>query len=103
MKSGEEVLQDMVARLAADAGLRESVGASYAIHLNDTKQSWTLRVRPKTELIEGTHPADCSVALQESELVKIAEGMANPQALYATGKLAVEGDIDSALKLVHLW
>jgi putative sterol carrier protein len=51
---------------------------------------------------EGDGAADCTIRMSDQDYVDMMQGRANPQALFFTGKLQVEGSMGLALKLQGL-
>jgi hypothetical protein len=64
---------------------------------------WTLRLTPEGPLVEaGVAPADVTVTCARETWDQLCDGRMSPQTAWATGNLAVTGDMRQAQRLRSL-
>lgn len=87
----------------ADPAKLAGMGNTYVFDVEGVGQ-WTVAVADgAVSVTEGAGAGDCTFALSEETLLKIAQGQANPTTAYMTGKLKISGDMGAALKLQKLF
>ncbi|KAL2919179.1 hypothetical protein HK105_201454 [Polyrhizophydium stewartii] len=63
-------------------------------------QTWTLDLKDKAELIVGTGPKpDITIAVGDKEFIDLAQGKANGQRMFMSGKIKIKGALMLATKL----
>jgi putative sterol carrier protein len=64
--------------------------------------TWVINLKDTVEITEADLPAQCTIGLTASDFVDMFEGKVNGQQLFFSGKLAIDGDMQLALKLQKL-
>jgi putative sterol carrier protein len=77
--------------------------AVYLFDISDAGQ-WRVAISGGSVSVdEGAGPADVTIATSEDTLLRIASGRQNPMTAYITGKVKLQGDVSTALKLQQLF
>ena len=87
-----------------DPDKAKGMTASYRFDI-DGAGTWTVNVDDgKVSVAEGASgDADCAIAVNEENFLRMIRGEQNPTAAYMSGKLKVKGDMGQAMKLQKLF
>ena len=102
------ILRKAVKRASrASDKLRSHITGKLLFHIEDQNQNYLFdwsSTELKVEEIKGKHskPVDCTVHLNEPDLVRIFEGKLNPQVSMLSGKVKVEGKSSFAVYFFNL-
>ena len=100
MTTAQEKMELAQARVSAHTDRLKSIGAVYKFVLEgDGGGTWVANFRDTVSIVAGDGEADCTITMAASDYVAMVEGRANPQQLFFTGKLTVDGDMMLATKL----
>jgi putative sterol carrier protein len=100
MTTAQEKMELAQARISAHTDRLKSIGAIYKFVLEgDGGGTWVANFRDPVSIVLGDGDADCTITMAASDYVAMVEGRANPQQLFFTGKLTVDGDMMLATKL----
>jgi len=105
----EKVFADMKARLDAKPEVGAKIGAVYQWNITSEKKpvaSWTVDLKVKPGEIYLGEPrgnkADCTLTLEDADMVGLVTGKLNPQKAYMQGKLKIKGNVMLTQKLQSL-
>ncbi|XP_004364627.1 sterol carrier protein 2 [Capsaspora owczarzaki ATCC 30864] len=96
------VFKEIAARLATDgAALVKQVGGIYRFTLSAPDSTWTLDLKSGNGAVSKSSlgNADCTIAMTDSDFVKLMLGQVDSQKLFMNGKLKVKGNMGLAMKL----
>jgi putative sterol carrier protein len=97
-------LQDFFAALPSKVDPAKTAGMNNSYVFDIDGAAWTVTVADgAVSVVDGAHPADCTISASEETLLKIASGEASATTAYMTGKLKIKGDMGAALKLQKLF
>jgi len=104
--SPEKIFQQTAQLCEANPSLFQAFEGSYSFHLqqaqNQAPQVWFVRCGETPVVLPGAgRTADCTITLDQSIFLEIVAGTLLPALAFREGRLAIEGDTSSALKL-HL-
>ena len=86
-----------------DASRTAGMRNSYRFDIEGAGQ-WLVKVEDGSiDVSEGTGDADCTIAANEENFMKIVNGEQNATSAYMTGKLKIKGDMGAAMKLQKLF
>ncbi len=87
-------------RLQENPEAAASIDATYKFHLTgEGGGTWLAILKDPPRLTETDGPADCTLTLAATDYSDLLEGRAEPQQLFFSGKLQIEGDMTLAMKL----
>ena len=101
-QSLKEVLALWQARLEVDRGLREYIERPFKLIVEQPNSEWLIDLGPPVSISPASRSADCTITVQEKDLLQVVNGEVNPQALFVQGKIRVAGSVDHALRLHRL-
>jgi putative sterol carrier protein len=100
MTTAQEKMQQAQAKISAHADRLRSIGAVYKFVLEgEGGGTWIAKFHDDPAIEEGDGDAECTIIMAADDYVDMLEDRANPQQLFFTGKLKVEGDMGLAMKL----
>jgi putative sterol carrier protein len=100
MTTAQEKMELAKDRLSTNADRLKTIGAVYKFVLEgEGGGTWIANFRDTPSIETGDGEAECTIIMNAQDYVDMVEGRANPQQLFFTGKLKVEGDMGLAMKL----
>jgi len=100
MSNARDLLLKASKKLSEQPEAARAVGATYRLEISGAQGgTWLLRLTDTPSLTEEDAPAPCTLRLSAEDLVLLLQGQAEPQALFFSGRLVVDGDITLALRL----
>ena len=103
MATASEKLKQMGDRIAQRRDQASAIGAIFKFVLDgDGGGNFIVNLKDNPGVTEGDGAAECTIRMGAQDFVDLAEGRANGQQLFFTGKLKVEGDMSLALRLQPL-
>ena len=103
MATAKEIMDGANTKLTADPAQAEGSGAVYKYVLEgDGGGTFVMNCKDAPGVTEGEGDAQCTLRMNAADFVDMAEGRANGQQLFFTGKLKIEGDMGLAMKLQQL-
>lgn len=106
-QSSRELLEEQLLNRAsrADSKLRAQLTGKLSIRITDKQESylfdWTANPAKIEKGVDGSG-ADCSIAISDDNLLRIASGDLNPQIAMLSGKIAVAGRSGLAVYFFNL-
>lgn len=103
--AAKETLSELVTRLNGRPELMTGLEVRYRLHLSgEDGGDFDLAIASgQATLTEaGEHPASAEVSLSSADFVSLAGGQTSGMALFMGGRIRVEGDLGTALKLESL-
>lgn len=91
------------ARFNASAAANEKVAYHFKI---EGAGDWCVKVEDGTLQIatgDCAFPSDLTITMSDTDFLLLANGVEGIQLLYMTGRIRIEGNLPSALKLVKLF
>ena len=101
----DDEITSAAARIRSTEGSRVAVVLPYGSRVATSRINSRLLARDaltngkRLSIVAGDGEADCTITMAASDYVAMVEGRANPQQLFFTGKLTVDGDMMLATKL----
>ena len=100
MTTAQEKMEVAATRLVNHSDRLKGIGAIYKFVLEgDGGGTWVANFKGTPSIEPGDGEAECTIIMAAQDYVDMLEGRANPQQLFFTGKLKVEGDMGLAMKL----
>jgi putative sterol carrier protein len=100
MTTAQEKMELAQGRIAEHAERLKAIDAVYKFVLEgEGGGTWIANFKENPAIEAGDGDADCTITMAASDYVAMVDGTANPQQLFFTGKLKVDGDIGLATKL----
>jgi len=98
-------INEIINKLLEKFRSEEAEGVNLLYCLRSGEQQYFLQIKDsKFELLEQTaREPDVTLKADQEIWQELIEGETNPQMAFMTGRLGVEGDISSALKLANLF
>ncbi|HAJ36373.1 MAG TPA: LLM class F420-dependent oxidoreductase [Chloroflexi bacterium] len=95
----------MAKRIAENPDLASKIGASFQFNLTgDQGGDWLVNLKGAADVRSGVLPdADCTIAMSDLDFVALATGKLNPMTAFSTGKLRLQGNPMTAMKLQSLF
>jgi F420-dependent oxidoreductase-like protein len=99
------IFERMATRIAENPGLAAKIGASFQFNLTGEQSgSWVIDLKNAAEVRRGELTgADCTITMSDVDFVALATGQLNPMAAFSTGKLKLQGNPMTAMKLQGLF
>lgn len=99
------IFERMAKRIAENPDLAGKIGASFQFNLTgEQSSSWVIDLKNGAEVRRGELPgADCTVTMSDADFVALATGKLNPMAAFSSGKLKLQGNPMTAMKLQSLF
>lgn len=99
------IFERMAKRIAENPDLAGKIGASFQFNLTgEQSSSWVIDLKNGAEVRRGELPgADCTVTMSNADFVALATGKLNPMAAFSSGKLKLQGNPMTAMKLQSLF
>jgi F420-dependent oxidoreductase-like protein len=95
----------MAQRVAATPDLAGKIGASFQFNLTGEQGgSWVVNLNNAAEVRSGSiDNADCTITMRDADFIALATGQLNPMAAFSSGKLKLQGNPMTAMKLQGLF
>jgi F420-dependent oxidoreductase-like protein len=95
----------MAQRVAETPDLAGKIGASFQFNLTGEQGgSWVANLKDAADVRAGTiDGADCTITMRDADFVALATGELNPMAAFSSGKLKLQGNPMTAMKLQGLF
>jgi len=95
----------MAKRIAENPALVNKVGASFQFNLTGEQSgNWVIDLKNAAEVRRGELAgADCTITMSDADFVAMATGQLNPMAAFSTGKIKLQGNPMTAMKLQSLF
>lgn len=103
--AAKESLTELTARLNGRSELLTDLDVLYRLHLSgEGGGNFDLSIRGgQAALTEaGSEPATAEVSLSATDFLSLSQGQTSGMALFMAGRIKVEGDLGTALKLESL-
>lgn len=99
------IFAQMAKRVAETPELKHKVGASFQFNLSGAQGgNWVVDMKQAAEVRSGNlDNADCTIAMSDVDFVALATGKLNPMAAFSSGKLKLQGNPMTAMKLQSLF
>ena len=99
-----KLFEALAARLAEHPGLAKEVDAVLQFYVRDPDAKWVVDLKNQPPALKAgeTDGATTTITINDADLAELASGEATPRALYQTGKLRVDGEIEPAHRLTFL-
>lgn len=103
MNTPRAVIDAWTAKATADPARIAALNATYKFVVSGAGGGiWVFRCRQPFSVVTEDVPADCTVRMEATDFVALANKNLNPQLAFMSGKLDVEGDLELALRLGEL-
>lgn len=95
----------MAKRVVENPDLASKIGASFQFNLTGAQGgSWLVNLKDASEVRSGAlSGADCTITMSDADFVALATGKLNPMAAFSSGKLKLQGNPMTAMKLQGLF
>jgi len=99
-----KLFEALAARLVEHPGLAKEVDAVLQFYVRDPDAKWVVDLKNQPPALKAgeTNGATTTITINDADLAELASGEATPRALYQTGKLRVDGEIEPAHRLTFL-
>ena len=99
------VFDELQKKLSAQPDLVKTIAAIFQFNITKNGQttSYFCDIKNgKGEIRPGTGKADCTITVGDDDFVALMSGKANPQNLFMSGKIKIQGNMAMAMKLSKL-
>jgi putative sterol carrier protein len=99
------IFERMAKRVAETPDLAAKIGASFQFNLTGAQSgNWVVNLKHAAEVRSGSiDNADCTITMSDSDFVALATGELNPMTAFSSGKLKLQGNPMTAMKLQGLF
>jgi F420-dependent oxidoreductase-like protein len=99
------IFERMAKRVAETPDLAAKIGASFQFNLTGAQSgNWVVNLKHAAEVRSGSiNNADCTITMSDSDFVALATGELNPMTAFSSGKLKLQGNPMTAMKLQGLF
>lgn len=104
----DEVFTKVQEGLKADPSAGKKIGGVYQFNVTGeggSKKTWCVDLKSSPPVVKDSpaEKADCTITLNDADLVNMVSGKANGQQLFMQGKLKIQGNMAMAMKLDQLF
>lgn len=101
--AAEKVFAEMANRVTLDMAKKVGAVFRFDVTKGNTKKSWIVDLKKKGSVTQIAHDdkaeADCTISMDDNDLVKMLTGKLDPQSAFMNGQLSLSGDMMLATKL----